>query len=483
MKTCPSGPPTNRRRFLQSAVLLSGAVLLAACGQTPAAAPATSAPAAAPATSAPAAATPTVPPAAGAKPAAALAGEVKFLARGDDPIFKVFRDERDAFQKDNPKVSITIDESPGDWYQKFQLQIASGTPPDAVFESAGTTTATARAGALQPLDDLMKSDKRFNKGDYWDIAFLPSLLGGKTYHMPYDGGSEALFYNKDLFAANSIKNLDPKNPITLDDLLTIAKQLTVDMSGKHPGDSGFDPTRMKQYGIDPATGSYWVYVYANGGEVLDDSAKKVRINEPAAVEGIQWLADLMAKQHVSPSPAFTQASPMTFATGSCAMQYGGVWDCVRQRQDKFDWDVAPFPKGKVKVSTGWYSGLAMLAASKVKDAAWQWIFFCTSTPGQTIIAGLGQDVPAVKALATTPTFLDPSTRPASKQVFLDEMDGKLLRLPGDTAGLPFGGYWREFGQVLGPLLDPIWRGAATAADKLKEAEPKLNLLLETGKVT
>ncbi len=494
----------TRRGFLALSGSSVAGVLLASCA-APAAPTATPAPAAKPAepkptapaaapTAAPtaakpaaeptkpaAAAAPTAKPAEAKPAAAAAAGELKFLARGDDAIFKVFRDLRDAFQKENPKITIAIDESPGDWYQKFQLQIASGTPPDALFESAGTTTASARAGALLALDDLMKSDKRFKKEDYWDICFLPSMWQGKTYHLPYDGGSMALYYNKDMFAANGIKPLDPKTPITMEELRQIALKLTTDQAGKHPGESGFDAKRIKTYGYDGR--NQWSFIFAFGGEYFTEDGKKTRLNDPAAIEGIQWLADLGAKHFVMPSPEYAQASPVTFPTGAVGILYDGVWGSVRHRQNKFDWDIAPFPKGKNSISTGWYSGLSVTAGSKLKEAAWEWIYFCCSEPGQKIVSGLGQAVPVIKALAGTKAFLDPATKPASKQVFLDLMDGKLLRLPGDKQGAPFMGYWREFGQVLDPMLDPVWRGKKTAADALKEAEPKLNLLLETGKVT
>jgi multiple sugar transport system substrate-binding protein len=408
-------------------------------------------------------------------------GQITFMARGDDAIFKVFRDLRDAFQKEQPGIAVTIDEVPGDWYQKFQLQLASGTPPDASFESANTITTSARNGALEPLDDYMKKDRRFNKADYWDICFTPSMWKGKTYHLPYDGGSQALFYNQDLFKAAGVKDLDPKNPITWDQLLDISRTLTLDQNDRHPGDSGFDPARMKQYGFNPS--SYWVYVFGNGGELVNTDGT-VPIDSAATVEGLQWRADAMAKKFVSPSPEYQQSSPLSFATGNVAMSYDGVWSSVRYRQNKFAWDVAPFPRGKAKVSTGWYSGLSVMAPSKLKDAAWEWVFFCCSEPGQRIVSGLGQAVPGVKKLASTDVFIDGSKQPPkSRQVFLDELDAKVLRLPGDKFGSPFGGYWREFGQIFDPIFDAVWRGKRTAADAAREARPKLEKLIKTGEVT
>lgn len=448
----------SRRDWLLHTGAGAGAVLLAACGRGQ---PEAKAP---------------------AQPATGVRGQITFFARGDDAIFRVFRELRDAFQKETPNVQVQIDEVPGDWYQKFQLQLASGTPPDAIFESAGTVTSSARAGALEPLDDLMKRDRRFRKEDYWDIAFLPAMWKGKTYHLPYDGGSMALYYNQDLFKAAGVKDLDPKTALSFDQLLEIARQLTLDQNNRHPGEPGFDPYRMKQYGFQPG-GVYWVWVFANGGEVINPDGT-VPLDAPAAAEGLQWRADLGTRHFVAPSPEFEQSSPISFNTGNVAIQYDGVWASVRYRQNRFAWNVAPFPRGRVKISTGWYSGLSITAGSKLKDAAWEWIFFCCSEPGQKIVSGLGQAVPVVKSLANTEYFLDgPKTPPANDQVFLDEMDSRVLRLPGDKFGSPFGGYWREFGQIFSPIYDAVWRGKKSALDAGKEARPKLERLLKTGEVT
>ena len=41
---------------------------------------------------------------------------------------------RDAFQERYPRITVQIDDSPGDWHEKLVTQAASGAPPDAIFE-------------------------------------------------------------------------------------------------------------------------------------------------------------------------------------------------------------------------------------------------------------------------------------------------------------------------------------------------------------
>ncbi len=414
--------------------------------------------------------------------AASSGGTVNFFARGDQAIFKVFHQLNDAFKKREPDISVKIQEVPGDFYQKFQLELASGTPPDCLFECDCTIDSSIRNKALQPLDEYMKGDKRFNRSDYLDIAFYTSVWDNKTYGLPYDGGSLALYYNKELLQSAGLDYPDPQRPMSWNDVLDYGKKLTVDRGGKHPGESGFDPKHIKQYGIDPAQGYWQVWVWGAGGEVITKDGQ-VPIDEPEAVDGLQFLADLGTKHYIAPSPAFQQSQNLSFLTGNVAMYYGGVWDMVRNRDAKFDWDVAPFPTGKIRVSTGWYSPLSMTAAGKNKDGAWKWISFCCSSDGETIVSQLGQDVPPLKKLAHSKAFLNPKVEPDHKEVFLRELDPKILRVPGDKFGKYWGGYYTEFHDVFDPAFDPVWTGKKSAADAAKAVRPKLEKLLRTGKVS
>lgn len=479
----------SRRSVLQAAAGvmagLGGLALQAACGGG-AAAPAGSATAAAgqPAPTSAAAA-----PTAAAGQAAATAapapaaggvkGSVKFFARGDDAIFKVFDQINAAFSQQNPGITVTIDKVPGDFHQKLQLELASGTPPDAAFECDCTLGPDVQAGAVDAIDSYLSKEK-VSADQFWPIAFYASTYAGKKWGMPYDGGSVVLYYNKDLFKAAGVPDLDPKVAAKWDDIVTMAQKLTLDFNGKHPGESGFDPAKIKQYGLDPSVGYWQVYIWTFGGEVITKEGQ-VPIDSPEATAGLQFLADLGAKHNVSPAPQFVQSSPVSFNTGNVAMVYDGVWGSVRYRQNKFAWDVAPFPQQKVQVSTGWYSPLSLMAQSKSKDAAWQWIYFCTSEPGQKIVSGLGQDVPTIQSLAKSDAFLNPSVPPDHKQVFLDQMDPSLLRVPGDKYGSYFGGQVTQFREIFNKAFDPVWRGQKSAADAAKAARPQLEDLLKQAK--
>lgn len=408
--------------------------------------------------------------------------EVKFFARGDEAIFGVFDQLKAAFQEQEPGIQVNIEQVPGDFYQKFQLKLASGDVPDCLFECDCTITSSIRAGALEPLDDLIANDARFNKADYLDISWYTSEFDGKTYGLPYDGGSVVMFYNLDLFEAAGVEPLDPETPITWDQLIEIGKKLTKDRSGKNASEDGFDAGRITQFGFSPATWLPWPWVWGNQGEVITKEGK-VALAEPASVEGFQFLADLINQHHIAPSPEASQSQTLSFLTGNVAMEYNGVWNMVRYQDLDFNWDVAPFPTGKTQVSTGWYSPLSMTAQAKNKEGAWKWMSFCCSEAGQTIVAQLGQAVPPLKNLANSPVFLNPETKPEHKQVFLNQLEPGILRTVGDTYGKYFGGYRQEWGDTFTPVWEAVLRGDTTAADAMAELQPKLQTLLDTGKVS
>jgi multiple sugar transport system substrate-binding protein len=413
----------------------------------------------------------------------AQSNEVKFYVRGDEAIFGVFDRLKEAFKEVEPDLEINIEQAPGDdWHDKFLLKLASNDVPDCLFECDCTITTSIRNGALLPLDDLIAGDSRFNKEAYLPIAFNASVFEDQTYGLPYDGGSLVMFYNKSLLEEAGVPPLDPVTPISWDQLIEYSKALTKDRGGKRANEDGFDSGRILQYGLAPASWLPWVYVWGNGGEVLTAEGK-VALAEPAAVEGLQFMADLMNVHHVAPNPQATEGNTISFLTGNVAIEYQGVWNMVRYNELDFDWDVAPFPTGQKQVSTGWYSPLSITANAANRDGAWKWVSFCCSEPGQTIVAELGQAVPPLTAMANSEVFLNPETKPEHKQVFLDQLDPAILRTVGDTFGTYFGGYRKEWGQIFTPLYEQVLRGDSQAADVAPEIQEKLQTLLDTGKVT
>lgn len=66
-----------------------------------------------------------------------------------------------------------------------------------------------------------------------------------------------------------------------------------------------------------------------------------------------------------------------FMNGKTAFEVGGDWLLPRLKRDaKFNWDIMPFPRGKLnQYSFHIYGPLALLSGSEHKDEAYKWISF------------------------------------------------------------------------------------------------------------
>src|SRR5205823_12597568 len=112
------------------------------------------------------------------------------------------------------------------------------------------------------------------------------------------------------------------------------------------------------------------------GEILAADGK-VPVDTPAAIEAMQWVADLRAKHYVWNGPKFPTALAIDFPNNNLAMIHQGVWQLGRYNAAKLRWGAFPTPMKKVPISGGHYSPLAMIKASQSKDATWAWIYFAT----------------------------------------------------------------------------------------------------------
>lgn len=476
----PSLRPVTRRGVICGLVGAAIGLGLAGCAPAPTPTPA-------PAKPAP---TPAAKPDEPAKPAAAPAPTggpvtIEFMTRGGEYILNVTKQQVEAFNKEYPNVKVNIDMTTGNHFEKLQLRIAGGNPPDAYFDAMRTTGLAYHKKIAVDLEPYLRADKSFSPDDFIKSAWLCQVYGNKRYGLAWDSGAMALCFNIDLFNKAGVPLPDPKKRMSWEEVLETGRKLTLDFNGKRPGESGFDPKQIKQYGFEPsAMHGHEGWIYTNGGEIIAEDGTTVPIDSPEAIEAYQFLADFGAKHYVAPSPEFQQSQPMTFQAATVAMSHAGVWMLGRTNDAGVNWGVAPFPAKKTPVSYGQYSGLVMTTQSKLKDQAWQWMWWsCMSKPGQTILVDTGMLQPTRKDLQSL--FVDNPKPPAKqyRQVFVDELDEKTMRWPGDKAGSFYMGWRQPWIDMWGPMFDPVLRGRKQFKEIAGEARGKLEHLLKTGEVT
>jgi len=359
------------------AILLVTSMILSACAaSTPApAAQPTQAPAAAEPTKAPAAAEPTQAPAAAeptkAAEAPAAAGQVVEISvwdfYGDTTPIKPLIPQ---FEKENPGIKVKFEEVGWDgFWQKLPIAISSGEVPDVVTTGLMWAPEYKASGAyldVTPLSGGMINGKKFEevlpKG-----SLEAAKDGDKVYGIPYDFDAYALYYRADLFEAAGIKEI----PATWDELAAAFKKVS-------------DPAKGV-YGT--ALDAYWnswdPYLYAFGGQYLDDSGKAA-FNSPEAVKSLTFVKKMFDEQSALLITPETGDLTTLVKSGQVASFINGPYmmGVLRTSAPELSgkWKVAKLPTqdGKFGTHIGGVH-LSIMAKSKHPQEAWKLVEFLSRT--------------------------------------------------------------------------------------------------------
>ena len=221
----------------------------------------------------------------------------------------------------------------------------------------------AQANGIIPMDDYL-ANSTIKTDEFIDaVAKLSDGLGG-TYGLPWCAATEILYYNKDMFdkAGVAYPPADAKNAWTWDEFVHNAKLLTLDANGNNATSQAFNPNAIVQYGamIENLTWQLEVWALSNGGGFYTADGSKVIINESAATDAIQKVADLHLVHHVAPlSTGLTDDGiQRSLIAGTCAMSTNGAWNVgtslASARAEGLNYGVAVLPYMKEKVTSSWW---------------------------------------------------------------------------------------------------------------------------------
>ena len=371
------------------------------------------------------------------------------------------------WQTAHPNIKIVFEHTPYTGYDsKILTRIAGGAAPDVIATEVDYFVTFATKGVLEDLTPYAQADTEFSKEEFFPTILDRFMVDGKIYALPRDVAPFAcVFYNKQLFDDAGLPY--PTDDWTWDDLLRMARTLTKkDANG-----------RVTQYGF---YGWAWRnFIYGNGGDLVDNPKKPTRtlIDDPKAIEGLQFYADLINLYNVMPTPTalanLGMGIDLMFSSGRLAMFLSGIWETPGLRNYNFKWDVAMFPKNAQGIrgfgSGG--SGYALLKSSKNKKEAWEVIRALTSAQGQNTLAERGLAQPSRRAVSEGPAWAKNPAPPENKKMLNEAV--KYIHFS------PFHPRWREIEEkYLVPQLDLVFNGKKTAAEVAKEVAPQINTLLQ-----
>ena len=365
--------PINRRDFLRVLGLATGGAALAACGAAPAAPADTASSAAADTASSETAAV-----ASGAAAPAGFEGTIEFWDWAHEPRMVFMEKLVEEWQASHEGVQLKY--NPLDWTEietKILTAAAAGTGPAFSNVHYFWRYDLQRADALAPYPDDM-----FDWNSLISTPYNQSPETGKVYTSDFCFYCSQLYYNKDLLAAEGIKETDiPKD---WDTFIEMAKQLTKRDDGGKLTQAGFS---MNDYWAREWT--WQDLVYQGGGWLFNEDGTEALWNSEEGVRALKFIQDVYHTSKVDDAEFLEQGE--AFGNGTAAfylnMGYtaGGIDSTYPQLAGKWSTVAEPTFSGQPTPSWGLQvpeEGFAVFATfpPEVQSLAFDFIKFAQGTP-------------------------------------------------------------------------------------------------------
>ncbi len=386
---------------------------------------------------------------------------IKWSFWGDDDEIAINKKLIDQFERLNPGIKVSPLFDTWDNYYKHLDKDWTGTnTPDVMFLENISTYASQ--GILENLDPYLADEKNFKLEDFYPGLLNQSRYKGALYGLPRDNDTKVVFVNLKLLREAGVEV--PKAGWTWQDLREAALKLT-----KKEADG-----TINQYGYAFEPNDWWrLWILQNGGELFDantppDPPTRLLINTPEGVSAIQFFADLINKDKVSPAYDMMDTSGKIsdmFINGKVAMAFGNhALVPIFSKNKKLEWDVVPLPMGKKRVNILDGAGYVINQASKNKAASWQFVKFLSSELGQGLFMESGVVVPARQSIREDNIFVRGSKY--NWQVFIAETQVGIAT--------PNFRSFNTISQMVNDALLPVWKGEKSAAEVFPTLPAKID---------
>ncbi|WP_127534195.1 ABC transporter substrate-binding protein [Paenibacillus kobensis] len=401
--------------------------------------------------------------------------ELTFMFRGGPDEQTAYNKTVDQFEKDHPGVKVKVISTAADQYAtKLKAAITGKSVPDVFYYDPGDLMAYANGGVLLNLTQYVENNKDIDINKIWQkgvdlYRYDGATVGqGDIYGLPKDLGPFSMGYNKTMFEKAGIALPDKDKPYTWDEFMNVAQQLTKDNNGDG---------KLDQWGTGlNVTWNLQSLVWSNGADWIDPTHTKVTVDDPKFAEALQYFADMQNKYHVTPSIAEAQTldTYQRWMQGQIGFFPVGPWDMSTYEKLPFDYDLIPYPAGSTGQSATWLGSLGIGVSSKTKypeAAAALTMYLTGSEEGMKLLSDAKVQIPNLTDMATT-WAADASSKPANKEEFLQIVNEYGRPIPGILT------YNAEWYNLFFTDIQPVLDGKITAADYVKEEQPKMQKLLD-----
>jgi multiple sugar transport system substrate-binding protein len=389
--------------------------------------------------------------------------KLSFAGWGDPTVQEISNRHAKRFQETHPGVNVEFISTQGlNHLEKITAAQAAGTPIDVFYLSPGDTPTLANRGQLRAIDDLIKRD-RYDASDFYEKCIGQYNWKGKLYALPRGFGNQDIYYNVAAFQATGI-TLPPYDwnarTWTTDEFLDAAIRLT-----RAAGTDGWGWNQGRGF----RQWAPWVWNF--GGDVLDKAGTRSVLDQPQAIEGLQFLQDLIHRHRVMPAPDVRLNGMNAFGSGTLGMQMGIPANLANYRRlEGLSWDVAPMPRKATRVTSGGGVAWHMSAATADVNGAWELHKMVAGKEFQTDECQADVTAPPRKSVLRSACFVDRSRPPKGIDV--------MVQAPEFVQPDPQALGWTEAEEVLNEALGALWNGSKTARQIVQEVSPQVNRILQ-----
>ena len=380
-----------------------------------------------------------------------LSGTIRVQAAGGEGELSAIRELVAAFETKYPdaEVDFTGLAEQGQHIARLGTAFAGGSPPDVFLLNYRRFGRFAAQGVIDP------ARLPGSAGDYYTPSLEAFTQDGTLLCAPQNASSTVAYVNPSLFTKAGVPL--PRAGWTMDDLKRTVSELRA--------------KGVKTIGFEPSFRSVPPFVWALGGDVVDDLNKPTRITlgTDQGRGALEYLKGLLDDGGVSATDAAASPAEDRFAEGELAILLDSRRAVPSFRKAGVDFDVVPLPKGTEEATLLASDAYCVAKASRNRDLAHAFARFALGAEGGAVLARSGRTVPSLKSLAASPDFLAPGQKPKSSQVWLDVL--------AHARRLPNVGAWNEAESTASDALEQYFAGKASLDETVALIERESQRLL------
>ena len=256
----------------------------------------------------------------GVRPVVAQGAATEFsLAMVDwsDPVQTAFEEVIiPRFIDENSGSHVTINWTNwGRYNEEMTTAFASGVTPDVFQGGAVWAPQMARRNWAVALNDFINADEDWDWADFPAGLQADVTIRGNIVAVPYRQDLRTLWYNKEMLAEAGFDEA----PTTWDEFLAVAQATTVrdgvgfDVEGYHFSDASGNWQRDWQ--------PFLMWLHMADGKFLNDDLTTCALDQPAALEALEFLVTLVHEHEVTSYPGLEPQGDLNVLAGrDAAMQ-------------------------------------------------------------------------------------------------------------------------------------------------------------------